>query len=76
MVYYRQNDTVCLTSSDPTLYNKVLYKTGHYFLDIQYAVSKASFGIYTGQVLFSLFGPHIVVCKIKIDYIILQEYTQ
>ena len=28
--------TVCPGSSDPILYRKLLYKTGHYFLDIQY----------------------------------------
>ena len=28
--------TVCPRSSDPFLYNNLLYKMGHYFLDIQY----------------------------------------
>ena len=27
--------TACLKSSDPILYNKLLCKTGHYFLEIQ-----------------------------------------
>ena len=28
--------TFCPGSSDPILYSKLLYKTGHYFMDIQY----------------------------------------
>ena len=32
----KSKNTVCPRSSDPILYSKLLYKMGHYFLDIQY----------------------------------------
>ena len=34
--------TICSGSSDTNLYSNLLYKMGHYFLDILYYVSKKS----------------------------------
>ena len=53
---YLRSVTVCPGSSDPILYSELLYKTGHYFLDIRYfTISRADNPDFrpAGSVIFS-----------------------